>query len=133
MKTDGNTEEMKETADLFAKIAGEHTKIEVQPLKDSSVPALLTISEESRRMDDMMKMYAMQGENSGSFPLEAKLILNNASPLIQKVEKTIPEDAEKAEMIARHIYNLCLISQRKLSAEELKEFLGESYNLLNIL
>ncbi|MBQ4054332.1 MAG: molecular chaperone HtpG, partial [Clostridia bacterium] len=69
--------------DLFDRLTGENVTVEVQTLKDSTVPAILTVSEESRRMDDMMKMYAMANEGmDGSFPLQSKLILNASSPLI---------------------------------------------------
>ena len=117
---------------LFDRISGEHTTVEVQTLKDGSIPAILTVSEESRRMDDMMKMYAMANEGIGdSFPLQAKLILNASSPLIVKLEQET--DTAKAEQIARHIYTLSLLSQRRLSADELTAFLQDSYELLGKL
>ena len=118
--------------DLFDRLTGENVTVEVQTLKDSTVPAILTVSEESRRMDDMMKMYAMANEGmDGSFPLQSKLILNASSPLIAKLDAE--SDAEKAERIARQVYTLCLLSQRKLTADELTSFLNDSYDLLNQL
>ena len=131
MKNEGEAPEMNAAAELFKKIAGEHTTVEVQMLKDASIPAILTVAEESRRMDDMMKMYAMQDGGMANFPLESKLILNAASPLIEKLENTAENDSEKAEMIAKQVYALSLLSQRKLSAEELTKFLGDSYELLS--
>ena len=123
--------EMPQVKEIFKKIAGEHTEIEFQSLKDESVPAVLTVSEESRRMEDMMKMYAM--EAGASFPTEAKLILNADNGLIQKIADTAPSDASRAEMIARQVYGLSLLSQRKLSSDELKDFLNGSYELLALL
>jgi len=126
------TPERTAARDLFDRITGENVTVEVQMLKDASVPAILTVSEESRRMDDMMKMYAMANEGmDGSFPLQSKLILNASSPLIEKIDAET--DADKAERIARQVYTLSLLSQRKLTAEELTGFLSDSYDLLNRL
>jgi len=133
MAGEGETPAMTAASELFKTIAGEHTTVEVQMLKDASVPAILTVSEESRRMDDMMKMYAMQDGGMSGFPLEAKLILNAASPLIAKIEEAAASDTARAEMIARQVYTLSLLSQRKLSAEELTKFLSDSYELLGKL
>ncbi|MGM9653322.1 MAG: molecular chaperone HtpG [Eubacteriales bacterium] len=131
--SDENGAEIKGAAELFAKIAGEHTKIESQALKDEAVPAVLTVSEESRRMDDMMRMYASPEDRQNSFPLDAKLILNTSNALIQKIDALSSEDEAKAEKLARQVYALSLLSQRKLSAEELKNFLAGSYELLGML
>lgn len=122
--------ELPAVKELFQKIAGEHTEIEFHFLKEDSVPAVLTVSEESRRMEDMMKMYAMDG---ASFPTEAKLILNADNALIKKIAEAAASDASRAEMIARQVYGLSLLSQRKLSADELKAFLSGSYELLTLL
>ncbi len=126
-------EEPLAAAEVFKKIVGEHTAVECQPLNDKEIPAVLTVSEESRRMEDMMKMYAMNGGAMGAFPTEAKLILNTANPLIQKIDGMQKEENPHAERIARQIYALSLLSQRKLSAEELKNFLSDSYDLLSLL
>ncbi len=131
IRTEDDAPEMAAAVELFKKVAGEHTAVEVQTLKDASLPAILTVAEESRRMDDMMKMYAMQNGGAADFPLESKLILNAASPLIRKLEDTAGSDSEKAEMIAKQVYTLSLLSQRKLSADELTAFLGDSYELLS--
>ena len=126
--------DVKAAEELFAKIAGEHTKIEAQALKDPAIPAVLTVSEDSRRMDDMMRMYAAPEDRANaSYPLDAKLTLNTANVLIQKIETLAHEDAAKAEKLAAQLYALSLLSQRKLSAEELKNFLKDSYELLGML
>jgi len=132
MKEEAETPACTAARELFDRLTGENVTVEVQTLKDSTVPAILTVSEESRRMDDMMKMYAMANEGmDGSFPLQSKLILNASSPLIAKLDAE--SDAEKAERIARQVYTLCLLSQRKLTADELTSFLSDSYDLLNQL
>ncbi len=132
MKASGeDAPKLEHAVELFKKIAGDHTTVEVQNLKDADVPAVLTVSEESRRIDDMMKMYAMRGDDHGSYPTEAKLVLNGTNPLIVKLDGT--EDAERAEKIAKQIYGLCLLSQRRLTADELKAFLAYSYGILDLL
>ena len=134
LKNEGETSEIAEVSELFKKIVPEGTKITFESFKNASVPAILNISEQSRRMEDMMKMYSMAGEDTsmmGAFPTDATLILNADSNLIRKLEES-GEDAVK-EKIAKHIYALCLISQRGLGAEELKEFLADSYDILSML
>jgi len=118
---------------LFSEIAGEHTDVEAQVLKDTSIPAILTVEEESRRMEDMMRMYAPQGDSAPKFPTKAKLILNAANPIIQKIETLAETDAEKAKLLTAQLYSLSLLSQRKLSAEELTELLHRSYDVLEML
>ena len=122
-------------AELF-KTASKSDTLEVkfESLKDVSVPAILTVSEESRRMEEMMKMYSSMGMNLGDgFPVEYSLILNSSSSLIKKLSCIRSEDEEKATLMAREIYKLALISQRHLSADELKDFLSDSFMLLETL
>ncbi|MCI8331552.1 MAG: molecular chaperone HtpG [Clostridiales bacterium] len=107
---------------LFKEICdNEKLTITCAALKDENVPALLTISEESRRMNDMMKAYGMAAGGAG----EEKLTLNTKSPLMQKLEKAEGEEAKSA---ARQIYSLALLSQRGLTAKELTDFLAQSYH-----
>lgn len=130
LKADGDKTENAAISELFKKIAGDGTKVEFDRFKDTSTPALLNISEEARRMNDMMKLYNM-GEG---MPLEQTLILNTASPLIDKlINLTDNEQNELAEVIARQVYMLASLSQRTLTADELNSFLSESYDILEKL
>ncbi len=132
LKSDAIVAEDKVISDLFVKVSGnDKLKVQFSALKDAEVPVLLTISEESRRMEEMMKMYAMNGMGEmGAFPLEATLTVNTASPLIEKLALMEPE---KQETTARYLYELAQLSQRKLSAEELQKFLKDSYTVLNMI
>ena len=132
LKGDGDTTENPELSKLFVKVsANEKLKVEFSPLKDANVPLLLTISEESRRMEEMMKLYAMSGMGMmGAFPTEATLTVNTASPLIAKLTDM---EGEKQEKTATYLYQLALLSQRKLTAEELQSFLTNSYGVLDML
>ena len=118
---------------LFRKIsADENLTVKFDKLK-TEIPAFLNISEESRRMEEMMRMYRMGGDGEFAFPLEMSLILNTASPLIEKLASLIPEDSSKAETIASYIYKLSLLSQRKLNAEEMEAFLNDGFHILGLL
>ncbi len=130
LKADGDKTESPAVAELFRKIAGEGTKVEFDRLKDASTPALLNISEEARRMNDMMKLYNM----GAGMPMEQTLILNTASPLVEKMTSlTDAGNTELAETIAKQIYMLSSLSQRPLTAEELVAFLADSYDILGKL
>lgn len=130
MKGEGAAE-IPGVADLFKKLVPEQTEIKFEALKDSSVPAVLNVSEDSRRMEDMMKMYSAMGQNAPmSFPTQATLILNTSNDLIVSLADA---DQEKADLISKQIYTLCLLSQRRLSPEELRQFLADSYRILGKL
>ncbi len=130
LKADGDTTELPAVADLFKSIAGEMTKVEFDRLKDASTPALLNISEESRRMNDMMKLY----KYGGDLPMEQTLVLNTASPLVEKLTSLLDSgDTDRANVIAKQIYMLSSLSQRQLSADELVSFLNDSYDILGKL
>ena len=77
-----------------------------------------------------MKMYAMSGMNMGmsSYPTDATLTVNTSSPLIAKLGAL---EEEKKEKTATYLYELALLSQRKLTAEELQKFLADSYAVLD--
>ncbi len=117
---------------LFQKVSGnEKLKVVFHALKDESVPLLLTVSEESRRMEEMMKMYAMAGMmGMNSFPQDETLTVNTASALIQKLGTM---ELEKREQTAAYLYQLTLLSQRKLTAEELQKFLHDSYAIVDLI
>ena len=135
------TEENGDTADnealtaLFRKVSGkDELEVKYHSFKDTTLPAVLTVSEESRRMEEMMKMYAMQsGGEAPDFPVTYNMTVNNASPLIARLGILASDEPAKAEMMASMIYRLSMLSQRKLSAEELSTFLAECYALLGTL
>ena len=133
---DGDVTESELLTALFRKISGdEKMEIRYACLKNESVPAMLTVSEQSRRMEEMMRMYAMQSGGDGlpTFPVEYTLTVNTAAPLTARLLDLCQEQPDKAEAIAAQVYRLCLLSQRKLTAEELKAFLSDSFDLLGQL
>lgn len=77
-----------------------------------------------------MKMYSMMGNDAGAFPTEMKLTLNSRCETL----KALPEmDADKAALVAKQIYNLCLLTQSRMNSDTLKEFLSDSFNILGML
>lgn len=131
-----NAEENETLRTLFRKVSGnEKLNVKFEALKDAAIPAVLNVSEESRRMEDMMKMYRMSGgaDFGKNFPLDMTLVLNTASPLISKLAAMDGSDAEGAENYASYIYRLSLLSLRKFTAEEMERFLKDSYKMLDEL
>lgn len=131
-----NAEENETLRTLFRKVSGnEKLNVKFEALKNAAIPAVLNVSEESRRMEDMMKMYRMSGgaDFGESFPLDMTLVLNTASPLISKLAAMDGSDAEGAENYASYIYRLSLLSLRKFTAEEMERFLKDSYKMLDEL
>lgn len=82
-----------------------------------------------------MRMYRMTGGEEGdfSFPTDSTLIVNTASPLIAKVEGLLAAEREKAASLAAYLYRLTVLSQRRLDAKEMQDFLKESYRILSEL
>jgi len=132
--SEGAGEKDEAVEEIFGKIVPEKTKIVFENLKDEGTPAILNISEESRRMEEMMKLYAISGEGPmGNYPVEATLILNARNVLIRKIGELAVSDRELGEKIASQVYSLSLLSQRQMSGEELCRFLDASYEILEKL
>ena len=120
--------------EMFKKVSSEdNLTVNIEALKNEEVPAILSVSEESRRMQDMMKLYALGGDNVGAFPLEYTLTLNSSSSLCQKLISMINNNLPQCELFASYIYKLALISHRKLSADELNDFLANCYKILELI
>ena len=134
LKGDGDVTEQPELAELFKSVSGqEQLAVSFQPLK-AQTPAMLNVSEQSMRMAEMMRMYAMgSGAAAMEYPLEYTLVLNTASPLYQKLTSLLASDPEKARMLASQIWTLSLLANRKLSASEMEAFMQKSFSLLELL
>ncbi|MBE6555975.1 MAG: molecular chaperone HtpG [Ruminococcaceae bacterium] len=136
LKNEGESTENDALRQLFVKVSGnDKLTVKFEALKDPDVPAILSVTEESRRMEDMMRMYRMAGGEGEdlAFPTESALILNTTSTLMTQIDGMLAKGDEKAEPLAAYIYRLALLSSRKLSATEMQEFLRESYRILGEL
>ncbi len=130
LKGDGEEYKNDALADLFKKVSGsEKLTVKFENLKDEKTPAILNVSEESRRFEDMMKMYAIEnGTEAASFPTESTLVLNAKNSLVRRLGDAA--EGEETERIAKQVYRLALLGQRQLTPEELRDFLADSYTLL---
>ncbi len=130
LKGDGEIYENEALEKMFKDISGNsELKVKFEVLKEEKLPALLNISEQSRRIEDMMKMYSMGGKDIGmNMPMEATLVLNTKNNLIKKLGEDT--ESEKTKVIARQVYMLTLLSQRQLSGDELQQFLNDSFDIL---
>jgi molecular chaperone HtpG len=132
----GDAAENEALCDLFKAASGnDKLKVTLQKLKNADVPVMLNIPEELRRMQDTMRMYSLaNGEDmQAELPLDATLVLNTDAPLVQSLSGLLERDAAKAKRLASYLWQLSLLSLRKLSAEEMQTFLTESYALLSEL
>ena len=128
LKQDGSITENEALKNIFADVAGEKVTVKFDCLKDESIPAILNISEESRRMEELMRFYSMG--DTGAFPTESTLVLNTASPLIAKLCDMAESNTDKTREMASYIYKLSLLSQKKFSADEMQGFMKDSFELL---
>ena len=126
-------EQEKELGEILKKILeNEKLAVKVEKLRDEKISSVLTLSEESRRMQDMMKMYSMPGMDMGGFGGEGEtLILNADHPLVQYV--TEHKEGENVEIICRQLYDLAKIQHAPLSAEAMAKFIARSNDIMMIL
>ena len=112
-------------------LAKDKLKIKLERLLSNTPAALLSISEESRRMQEMMKMYAISGMPMGELPLEESLVLNEKHPLVDyllKHERLL--ETEEGKLLEEQIYDLARIQNASLNGEEMKQFVDRSEKLL---
>ena len=106
--------------------------IKIQKLKDKKLSSILTVSEESRRMQDMMKMYAMNGIGMGDLAAEGQtLILNANHALVQYVMEH--EDGKDSDTICAQLYDLARLQNAPLKAEEMSAFVERSNEIMLLL
>lgn len=92
---------------------------------------MVTLSEESRRMQDMMKMYGMSGMDPSMFGTNVTLVLNANNNLVKYVLDH--KDDENTNMICEQLYDLALISHKQLSPDEMTKFIERSNKIMMLL
>ena len=129
--------EMEEQAESISKLMKKALKndkitVKVEKLKNKKISSMITLSEESRRMQDMMKMYSMPGMDMSAFGGEGEtLILNANHPLVQYI--TEHQDGENAEMICEQLYDLAKLQHAPLSADAMTKFVARSNDIMMLL
>ena len=106
-------------------------EVKVENLKNEKVAAMMTLSEKSRRMQDMMKMYNMYGMDPSMFGGQETLVLNAKHPLVQFVADN--KDSDKTPVICEELYDLAMLSHKQLSPEEMTRFVQRSNEILLML
>ena len=130
--------ELEEQTEEISKIMKKALKkdgitVKVEKLKNKKISSMITLSEETRRMQDMMKMYAMQGMDMGMFKGKEgeTLILNANHPLVQYVLEH--KDGDNVRMICEQLYDLALLQQAPLEPEAMTKFVARSNDIMMLL
>ncbi|EOS24082.1 molecular chaperone HtpG [Lachnospiraceae bacterium 3-1] len=136
LKEDASEEELKEAQDTltetFRKALGNETlHVSVEKLKNAEIASVITISEEGRRMQDMMKMYAMAGMDPSMFGGDQTLVLNVGNTLVQYILNH--KDSEHVPMFCEQLYDLALLSNHPLSTDAMSKFVTRSNQIMMLL
>ena len=118
--------------ELFKKaLNNENLDVKVEKLKNETISSMVTLSEESRRMQDMMKMYGMAGMDPSMFGSNVTLVLNANNALVQYV--LYNKEGEHTNMICEQLYDLALISHKQLSPDEMTKFIERSNQIMMLV
>ena len=128
--------ELKETTDslteIFRKALGnDKLDVKVEKMKKENISSMITLSEESRRMQDMMKMYSMNGMDLGMFGGGETLVLNANNKLVQYILKH--KDGEHVNLFCEQLYDLAMISHQPLAPEKMTKFISRSNEIMMLL
>ena len=134
MKDEADAEELKKLQETlgstFRKVLGKsELDVKVEKLKNSEIPAVITLSEESRRMQDMMAMYGMA---KGAMGDDSTLVLNAGNDLVRYVNEH-SEDDETSKLLCAQIYDLARLAQGPLEPADMTSFMERSNKLLKKL
>ena len=120
------------TATFKKALNNDNLNIKVEKLKDASVSSMITLSEQDRRMQDMMMMYGMSGMGPAMFGSTGQtLILNANNSLVQYVLNN--KDGENTDIICKQLYDLALISHAPLTGNQMTEFIARSNKIMELL
>ena len=136
-KEETSKDELKDMTEKLSKtfkdaLGKENLTVNVEKLKDSSISSMITLSEESRRMQDMMKMYGMAGMDPNMFGAEGQtLVLNANNDLVKYVAGHA--DGENTKIICEQLYDLAMLSHAPLSPEQMTGFIARSNKIMELL
>jgi molecular chaperone HtpG len=136
-KEETSEDELKDMTEKLSKtfkdaLGKENLTVNVEKLKDASISSMITLSEESRRMQDMMKMYGMGGMDPNMFGAEGQtLVLNANNDLVKYVAEHA--DGENTKIICEQLYDLAMLSHAPLSPEQMTGFIARSNKIMELL
>ena len=127
------TKKSEEITEVFKKaVNNDKITVKVEKLKNEDIASMITVSEESRRMQDMMKMYAMPGMDMGAMGREGEtLVLNANNQLVSYVLDN--KEGENVELICEQLYDLALLQQAPLQPEAMTKFISRSNKIMMLL
>ena len=118
--------------DVFRKaLENDKLEVKVEKLKNENVASMVTLSEQSRRMQEMMKMYNMYGMDPNMFGGQEVLVLNANHPLVRFIAEN--QGSEYIPVICEQLYDLAMMSHKQLSPEEMTKFVKRSNDILMVL
>ncbi|MDO5382979.1 MAG: molecular chaperone HtpG [Eubacteriales bacterium] len=136
-KEDVSEDELKDINDKLSEIfkkalKNDNLNVKVEKLKDASVSSMVTLSEQDRRMQDMMKMYGMSGMDPAMFGSNGlTLVLNANNDLVKYIVDNA--EGENTEIICEQLYDLALISHAPLTPEQMTNFIARSNRIMELL
>ena len=136
LKEEVSEEDMKSALDTLTEtfrtaLGKENLDVKVEKLKDASISSMITLSEEGRRMQDMMKIYNMYGMDPSMFGGNETLVLNVNNKLVQYILDH--KDGEHVPMFCKQLYDLAMLSNQPLSPEAMTAFINRSNEVMMIL
>ena len=122
----------KQLSEIFKKaLNNDKLQVKAELLKDKNISSMVTLSEENRRMADMMKMYGMSGMDASMFGNQVTLILNAGNDMVKYIQEN--KDSENVPMFCEQLYDLALISHEQLSPEAMTKFIERSNKIMMLL
>ena len=138
LKEDVSEEELKETTDTLTEVfknalGKDNLDVKVEKLKDENISSMITLSEDTRRMQDMMKMYSMHGMgmDPSMFGASETLVLNANNALVQYIFEH--KDSEHVPTFCKQLYDLAMIANQPLPADEMAAFIARSNEIMMLL
>ena len=116
---------------LFKTNTGVETlKLKIESLKNEDLAGMIILSEESRRMQDMMKQYGAMGMDASMFPSEETLVLNKKNSLVNYTIDHLEDDEEALKLVTEQIYDLAMLTHKPLTADAMTKFVKRSNDIL---
>ena len=136
LKEDIPEEELKEAKDSLTEtfrkaLNNENLKVSVEKLKNAEIASVITLSEEGRRMQDMMKMYGMAGMDASMFGGDQTLVLNAKHALVQYILNN--KESEHVNLFCEQLYDLAVLSNHPLPTDAMGKFVARSNQIMMLL
>ena len=133
---DENTEDFSESTEALSEIfkkalSNDKLTVKVEKLKNEELASVITLSEQGRRMQDMMKMYAMGGMDPNMFAADQTLTLNANNALVKYILEN--KESEHVPMFCEQLYDLAMLSNQPLSVDAMTKFVKRSNDIMLLL